>query len=199
MNNKQNNEQNAQALIDKIIEEAELDAKNITEQGELDVKAIFEATASEIESINADADKKINDITNSILESYRTNAEPEARKHSLLSRRSMLDKVFEKALERIEALSGYERGELLVNLAKNNASGGEVIRPSKADKDALTKVLPTINKAFDKPLTIGEVYDGISSGFILEAELYEIDCSFKSLLDDVRDDFEGEVADILFK
>lgn len=181
-------------LIAGILEEAQSNAAAIERKAADDVAAIQQKLSEDRERIHAEYSEKAEALKADILKKARTNAELEGRKELLKSKRALIDAVFAEAYKRLLALKGEKREGVLLRLLKSECSGNETVCPAKADRAALTKLLPECGI---DGLTLGEDAD-IEGGFILKGSNYIKNCSFAALIDDIRGGATEKVASILF-
>ena len=76
-----------------------------------------------------------------------------------------------------------------------HAEGGEQVLPAKADRASLAAIIAAMP---EKKLSLAKDDAAIDGGFVLLGDGYEKDCSFRSLLDTVRDAEETAVYQLLF-
>jgi len=195
--------ENARSLLERILEDAREEAAGIAEKAREEVRAIEEAAAQKEKNLKAQLQLQNEKLYAAIVERSRTNAALESRKYSLLLKRELLDESFRLASERLYALRGEKREQLLSSLLFKEAEGGEQILANDEDRKLLEKLLPHLNqnlsKAGKKPLCLSEKTGKMAGGFLLLGEAYEKNCSFEALLALVRENEESRVADILFR
>lgn len=196
-----NETNNADKLIERIRLDSMEEISRMNAAADDEIKRARELADNDVWEIEGETGVRIARERDSILERSRTNAQLDARKYTLEKKRELLDSVFVNAGKKLDALSGAQREALLSRTLLNEADGGEQLCPAPADMDALTRLLPEINKQLASsgkaPLTLGAAAK-IAAGFILVAPGYEKDCSFAAMLRDTREVHEAEVAGLLF-
>lgn len=196
------NNNGAEALVARIIAEAEADAATALAAASSEIEAIAargekRADAVRIQGAESAAKKRADAV-----ERGRTGGELEVRKLTLKNRREKLGEAFDEAYKELCALSGGRRDRLLLGAAVREADGGEAVIASAADKQALTRLLPDINKALAESgraaLTLAGGESGGDNGFVLKAAGYEKNCSLAAMLEDARSREESAVFGVLF-
>ena len=128
-------------------------------------------------------------------------------------KKELLDQVFSESSKKLDELKDDEYRNLIVNLLKNEKlSGDETIKVAKKDFDRYIKlfdgkknkngeiVLTFFSRLFDNDyqIILSSESATIIGGLIVEREDYDLDLSFESLLQGIRDNYEPELAKMLF-
>jgi vacuolar-type H+-ATPase subunit E/Vma4 len=158
-------------------------AERIIGEAEADAKKTREAAEETIRSIRAENEKAVSGKRKE-LESKR-NAE----------KQSLLDGFKTRAYQAVLALDENSRTKICESMLREEAEGGETILPAKADRKGIASVLTQMS---DRKLTMSDKDADIEGGFFLVSKSYEKDCSFRSLMNAVRSDEETNVAKMLF-
>jgi vacuolar-type H+-ATPase subunit E/Vma4 len=174
----------AEAEAQKALAEAESAAGAIRAESERALKALREA-----HSIKREAAVK------SLLNGFMTRAALDGRKSTLAKKRTIIDETFVGAYHAMLALDENQRKRICERVLRAEAEGGETVVPAKADRKGIEQVLSGMK---DKQLKLSEQDANIEGGFLLLSKSYEKDCSFRSLMNDVRQDEETSVAKMLF-
>ncbi|MDO4568302.1 MAG: V-type ATP synthase subunit E [Clostridia bacterium] len=190
------------AIVKRIIEDAQRDADSSVEAANREAALVEERACADARRVLDDYRARAEALSASVMERNRTNAQLEGRKLTLARKRALIDEVFGLAYERLCALSGAPRGELLCALALREAQGGETLVPSEADAGLLRERIGEINAALAasgrQRLSMSEETVAMDGGFLLRAQSYVKSCSFTALLADVRAVHETRVAALLF-
>ena len=190
--------------------------ENITNRIKADVQA-------EIDEINAQADEQIAKINASYAQKAAKEeadilakgdvsakeregrlisaAQMDSKKEILAAKQELINQTFDKALEKLQALSEDEYVELLAKLAKNASSNGKgVLTFNAADKEKVSaKVTARANELCGSgSLTVSDNVAAIKGGFLLSDGAIEVNCSLETLIKTVRTNITGEVNAILF-
>lgn len=207
----------AEAILDKIRQNAEEEAAALRRQGE-------ERAAAAAEQIRADASAEADLILQNALRTVEEmerremlNAGLQARKNTLAARRAVIDEAFAEAERRLSELPEDRWEALITRLVLEAAeTGGETMEIPTADRaryeSAPEGALPLIGeKSFLKrldaalkesgragKLSLADAEDGLKGGFRLIGPVYDVDCSFETLLGLVREQSEQEIYRILY-
>lgn len=193
----------AERLLSRILADAAALVKDQEQAAQAEVDKIKELAARDVKKAQQEAKAACDRAEADILERSRTNAELDARKYALKSKRTVMEGAFSAALNGLVALNGQERDTLLTNTAVCEAAGGETVCPAATDAENMKRLLPAINGALQKngkaALVLGEPAKSVGTGFLLCGEGFEKDCSFEAMLHEVRELEESVVAQILFE
>jgi V/A-type H+-transporting ATPase subunit E len=191
-------------LRNKIVSDAEDEARKIVEEGEAEARSVKEEAGARIRKINADFAAKAKSQAEEYIRRQISLRELEARKAVLAEKGALIDEVFNKALEELrnrDRKGGYAlTHKLLIDAIE---AGDEEIVLSPEDKQAIgAAFVETLNGELRKAGKRGEVKIAeetreIRGGFILKRGRTETNASFDTLLAMLRDDIETEVANIL--
>ncbi len=185
----------ADKLIASILEEAHAQASAIEWKSAEAISEIKKRLEDGKEAIREEFTQKAQAARELTLATARTNAELAGRKELLARKRALIDRAFDAARERICALTGAEREELLKKLLSRECEGSEVIRPAPRDRKALETLVSACGV---KGLELGADDGAITDGFTVEGANYVKNCSFDSLMEEARASAESEVTKVLF-
>lgn len=192
-------------ILQKIEEEAKQEAAAIqsaaAEKAQKEREKILGAAKAQAAEIAAKAEKDAAEAASR----QQLVAELENRKNTLRSEREVLSEAFQKAAEKVAALSGKDWEDLIVRtvLSADIAGTEKLVVPAK-DRPLYEKgLLEKINGALKqqgKPgkLTLSDKNAAFDGGVLLEGDDCDYDGSFATLLEDVRTGEEYQVARILF-
>ena len=133
-------------------------------------------------------------------------AELEARKNILQAKQEMIGRAFAAAHEKLGALPKKELVPVLARLAAGaSSSGAEEIVFNGGDRESVGgEVVKAANKLLKEQgktaeLTLSQRTHGdAEGGIMLSGGAVEANCTFKTLLDTLREDMAAEVAGVLF-
>lgn len=167
-------EERANQAKQDILNSAQVRAKALLEQAQKDSEQLLRAGAQQ-----AALDGKIALLNH---KHDLLNASKEAAKTALL------------------ALSQDEKWNLYKKLLAENTSGGRAVLQFNVEESAACteQVLQTLAKAAKAELELAKTPAQIDGGFLLCTEVFDIDCSFDALLDDLFALHEKEISDCLF-
>ena len=198
-----NNNSGADALIGRILADAQAEADAALADADKEAERIALIAKDECFRIESETELKAKRLNDAAQEKSRTNAALDSRKYALKVKRALIDEAFALAAERMEQKSDEERSALIKALPIREAEGGEAIIPAARDEANAKGVLAEVNAALSEagraPLTIAPADADITGGFILKATGYEKNCSFAAVLREVRAAEESAVAGILFE
>ncbi len=182
-------------LIDRIIADAKDAAAKVLADAEASCNSIREATDAQIANKAEQFEKERAQQTKAVIDGYQTRAELDGKKELLRDKRALLDDVFEKTYRRLLDLPTEKREKLYLSILKTEAKANDVVAPAKADREAIVRAASQLPFA----VRISEQDADTEAGFILYGGSYEKDCSMKSVLRELRDAEETNVAKILFR
>ena len=180
----------AQAEIDAILAEANVEAAQITAKYEAQAKAEADEIVKRGSAAAAEREERLVSM-----------AQMEGRKAELCAKQEVIEEAFELALKKLLALPEDKYVELLAGLAaKASATGKETLIFSAADRDRVgKKVVDAANaKLANGALTLGESVRNLNGGFILSDGAVEVNCSFDTLVRLQKAEITGEVSRALF-
>ncbi len=194
-----------EGILEKINRNAREETGAIEEEGRLkrqEIVARAESQAKEIgERILNEASRKVElDRRQSTV-----SAELEHRKEILTEKQKLLEDCFQAALEELVSLPAAEYQSLIRRMLLNLATTGDerVLVSPQDEKKIDQSFIEQVNEELKKTGRHGRLrLDGTSpdvrGGFILRTEDVEVDCSFGTLLRQLREESQSQVAAILF-
>lgn len=182
-------------LAERIVGEAEADAKKVLSDAEAGVRSIRAESDKAVAAQRAQLAAKREAAQKSLLDGFVTRTALDGRKSALAKKRAVIDKAFTQAYAAVLALDEGARSEICEKLLRAEAEGGETVMPAKADRKGIQKAIAGMKGV---SLTISEKDADIEGGFILVSKSYEKDCSFASLMDEIRGGEETNIAKMLF-
>jgi V/A-type H+-transporting ATPase subunit E len=199
-------------IYDKIEEKGKLEAKEIIKAGQQKAaalkKSIDEGFEKEYKRIIDDATRSNADY----LKTRLTQVDQSAKQKSLYAKKAVINTVIERVHAKMLKLSDKELTDLVVKvIASDVIQGDEVVKVSKEDYKKYRKLfaskqegepveLDLLNKKLGKgyKLTLSKEAADIDGGFVLIGKRYDVNHSYKVLLDNIREEHESEVAKLLF-
>lgn len=185
-------------ITKRIAEEAEAEAKKILADAEaeaLRIRSEYEGLCAKKREEILARGKKIADERASRISGAAT---LEAKKAALTKKQELISDAFSAACEKLSKLSDDKRALAVARLALLAANGGkgEIIL-SKAERDAIgAKVIA--NCSGNTGITLSEETREIGPGLIFRDGTAETNCTFRALVEELRDRMSREIADILF-
>jgi len=182
---------NLENLINKILEDAKIEADKILEESAKINKDILDSKINEAnEKKKKILDKAVNEAS-MIKDRIISNAELKVRDEKLKIKQEIIDKVFDLAKKKLKELTEDEYIKFLTNNLKSiNLKGTEILIVPENMK-ARVKAIESMPKVSDDEI--------VDSGFILKDGDIAVNYSFDSLVDYLREELETEIAQHLFK
>ncbi len=195
----------AEKITAKILDDARTEAQKIKEEARKRAEGTIARAKEEAVRIGEEVQKEAQILAAEEKKRVLSRTEMEVKRGILGEKQTLIGKVFELALQRVEEMGREEYSRLMEGLlVKAVDSGDEELIISEAGRKKLGKgFLERINQRLITEgkrgeLSLAEENRQIGGGFILRKGKKEINCSFRSLLDSKKEDLEGEVAGILF-
>ncbi len=193
----------AEKLMERILADARAQAEETAQQAKTQCDDILQAGEKSVRNLRMQDTRRLNAEIAAAIDRNRTNAELEARKDALAARREVIEEVFSKTYEALCALDDDTRAKVIVNLLLGEADGAETLVCAAAERTLVEKLLPQVQQALraqgKKELILSCETADIEHGFLLIGNGYEKNCSFKAVLDEMREEQEPEIAGILFQ
>jgi V/A-type H+-transporting ATPase subunit E len=194
-----------EGILEKINRNAEEKVEAIREEGRLKRREIISRAESQArersERIVVKATEKAE------LERRRSSvaAELRRRKEILSEKQTLMDECFRAALDELLKLPDEEYRSLIrTMLLRIASSGDETVLVSPDDEKRIAAgFIDRINAELKEAgkngsLKLERSSPTVRGGFILRTEEVEVDCSFGTLLAQLREDLESDVAAMLF-
>ena len=182
-------------LAERILGDAEAEAQKTLAEAEAAAGAIRAESERALKARREELSIKREAAVKSLLDGFMTRAALDGRKSTLAKKRVIIDETFLKAYRALLALDENGRARICERMLRAEAEGGETVVPAKADRKGIELVLSGLK---DKQLKLSEQDANIEGGFLLVSKSYEKDCSFRSLMNEVRQSEETSVAKMLF-
>ena len=195
---------------DKIIEK-------ILEKANEDVALIEQETAEKVQSSVAAIERRTELTLNALKNKEKADVEEvhrrsqlmtrlDSRKNILAVKRKVIDEVFDKARTALDTLDKSRYEALVTKIVVNGSeTGTEKLQvPEKDMKRYSDGLLNKLNAALKEAgkigeLTLDETPASFNSGVMLIGEMSDVNGSFDVLIDDAREKYEREVAEMLFE
>lgn len=186
---------NAENLITRILNEAQETAAEIRREAEASCTEIESQCNEKIADLHKEQEKARMLSAQSVVDGYRIRAELDGRKEALADKRSILDRAFALAYDELLRLDASRKTALYLRLLTAEARPGDRVLPAAADSSAVLCAVRDL--PFE--VTVSDGSSEIEGGFLLYGNGYEKDCSLRSVLNELRDAEETNVAKILFQ
>lgn len=196
----------ADIIIEKILEKANEDVALIEQETAEKVQSSVAAIEHRTElTLNALKNKEKADVEE-VHRRSQLMTRLDSRKNILAVKRKVINEVFDKARTALDTLDESRYEALVTKIVVNGSeTGTEKLQVPEKDikryKDGLLNKLNTALKEAGKigELTLDETPAAFKSGVMLVGEMSDINGSFDVLIDDAREKYEREVAEMLFE
>ena len=187
-----------QAIIDKIIGDANARAAQIAEEAKAKTDAIAEKAEKAAADIIAEGEAKKKAAFDTVVANSAVVANLDCKKALLTAKTNLIGEAFDRAAEILRADKKKYR-DLVSKMIASAAEDGDKVRVSELDKDVLDKAfIESVAKKCKKKLTPDKEYAQIKGGVILVGKNYDKNLSLDLELQTLREECEGEVAKVLF-
>ena len=179
----------AQAEIDRVLGAAKEEAARITARMTAEADAVAAELAAKNEKAAAEHEERLVSA-----------AQMEARKVQLAAKQDMLEKAYERALEKLCAMPAEQYAAVLAELlVKASSTGSEAVIFSAEDREKVGKAaVEKANSVSGKKLVLSDETQPIKGGFILKDQNVEVNCTFETLVRLQKAETAGAVAKKLF-
>lgn len=194
-----------EGILEKISKNAEEKVGAIREEGRLKRRQTMSAAESEAARIGERIIREAKEKAELERRRSSVSAELEHRKEILIEKQKLMEECFGAALEELVNLPAEEYGSLIRKMLLNLVSSGEervlisLGDEKRIDQQFIDRVNAELKKEGKKGgLKLDGTSPAVHGGFILSSEDVEVDCSFGTLLAQLREELQSEVAGILF-
>lgn len=189
-------------LVNKIIEDAQVAKQNIINKAKEETDKIVSKKIEDANELKKKLLEKAHVDGKELKEKLISKSELKVRNNILLSKRKILDEVFEKALIKLSNLDSEKFIKYIVNTLKELDMTGEytMLVPEKY-VEYEKQILEEVNNLSNIGFKIIEVKkkEEMNGGFILEKDGVFVNYSFKLLVEFIREQIEFEILTLLFE
>ena len=195
---------NAQAILDKILEDAKENASAVLKDANDRAGAMRKATEERIATARANTEARAHEDAQAAAVRMGRMAELDERKLLLKDKRDMMERAFSLPLDKMKSMPAKEARAFLLSTLTELADGDEqLVVGAQSDGWMDASFLAQANAALTaagKPgkLTLAKEKRPGVSGVILARHDTEIHCTYQALLDSRRLELEAQVAQTLF-
>jgi|LSQX01.2.fsa_nt_gb V/A-type H+-transporting ATPase subunit E len=195
----------AEKIIEKILEEARIQARTIIKNAENEAEGIINSAKDNAAEKEKEIMEKAQAEAVELKKRLLAVSELEARKKRLSAKQEAIEEIFSEALQKLKELPDDEYETLIVDMAVSSAkTGNETIIMSEQDKARLSSgFIDNINKKLNDKGINGRVKladdtNDIHGGFILKEGSIEVNNSFNAIFKMRRDEIEPQVVKVIF-
>ncbi len=187
-----------EAIIDKILSDAQLKASSIVGEAQRRADEIIADAAEQckeyIYNSKAETDRLVFDVE----ARTKTVAELDARKLRLSAKAEILDKIYARTLDKLKNLDDEKYLALLKGMLKS-ANDGDVVTVSDREKALLTQeLLDDFAKQSGKKLKLAPTTGNFDGGLILSENGIDKNFTFEVEVELLREQTETEIAKEIF-
>lgn len=186
------------AIIEKIIADAKVSAKEIKSQAKSNVDEI---TSEADETSNLFLSRQRAELQKEcqlVKERKNTVAVLDARKISLKAKQDLIDECFIQAETKILSLPKDKYLDFIKSLLVKYAENGEEVVFGKTEKAITKEFVESVADAKKIKLTIAKEPENFVGGIILRSKILDKNLTLKAILRGMREETEQETAKILF-
>ncbi len=185
-------------ITKRISDEAERNAAQIIARAQEQARVICEEYRQKSEEIKNSLTERGEKSAKEREERLRGTHDLEARKAMLEKKQELISRAFDMAANKLESSEGDERAEILATLALRAANGGkgEIVLSAEDKAELGAKILEKCSE--NKNITISDETRELGGGLVFREGSAEVNCTFRTLVTELRDELSREVADILF-
>ena len=196
---------NISNLTSKILKDAEVKRDNILAVAEEEKAKILNKKKDEAETLEATMLEKAKSEAQTRKERVISGAELKARNEKLQAKQTVIQQVFEKAVEELCKLGKEEYLAFIKNGVTTLAVTGDenIILNAEGQKLVDDAFISEINNELSANGKVGNLklsstVGNFKGGFILEKNGIEINNTFEALVESMKEEMELEVAKALF-
>ena len=196
---------NISNLTSKILKDAEVKRDNILAVAEEEKAKILNKKKDEAETLEATMLEKAKSEAQTRKERVISSAELKARNEKLQAKQTVIQQVFEKAVEELCKLGKEEYLAFIKNGVTTLAVTGDenIILNAEGQKLVDDAFISEINNELSANGKVGNLklsstVGNFKGGFILEKNGIEINNTFEALVESMKEEMELEVAKALF-
>ncbi len=184
-----------------IINDAKLVEKTSINDAEKAMEDIINKAKIEAEEIKTKTAEKSIKEAESLKSRKISAAELQARKMILSAKQEAIQRSFDLALEKLKTMPEDKYLNYLTEeIVKIPVNEGIIILNQRDRNKLGEKLLNAVNKGLDvQRYRLGDETINVSGGFLLKSGNIEINNTFETLLNSIKDDLTNEVANALFK
>ncbi|MEG2001699.1 MAG: V-type ATP synthase subunit E family protein [Clostridia bacterium] len=186
------------AIIEKIIADASVTAKEIISQAKADVDEILSLANSQSDEYLTRQREALKKECQLVKERKNTVATLDGRKISLKAKQELIDDCFVKAEEKVLNLPKEKYLEYVKSLLVKYAENGEEVVLGKTEKVVTKEFIEKVASEMKIKFTVSANTENYVGGIILRSKTLDKNLTLKATLRGLREETEQETAKILF-
>ncbi|NLF27263.1 MAG: hypothetical protein GX592_05140 [Clostridiales bacterium] len=189
----------ADAIYNRILEDARLDAARMIEDARARAEMLREKNEDLIEEKRSQAVAAARLECDEMRDRMLRMAELERRKSALRMKREVIDLAFRDALGRLRAMPDEDARAFMEKRIARASEDGEELVVDQADKGVFDQsFVDRVNKRLKSPISLSSDTCDLGGGALLRRPGMEVNLSYAAALNEVRPALEAEVAQALF-
>lgn len=196
---------NVNNITSKILKDAEVRKESILKAAEEEKNKILSKKAASAKELEAEILAKAEVEAKAKKERILSGAKLKVRNDKLAAKQEVIDSVFKASIEKLNALGQKEFLDFLKSsICTLDIEGDETLQLNAQglgfidDKFMLEINSSLKSKGLKGEIKLNQTAGDFSGGFILEKNGVEINNTYESLVDSLRDELEFDVAKVLF-
>lgn len=196
---------NVNNITSKILKDAEVRKESILKAAEEEKNKILSKKAASAKELEAEILAKAEVEAKAKKERILSGAKLKVRNDKLAAKQEVIDSVFKASIEKLNALGQKEFLDFLKSsICALDIEGDETLQLNAQglgfidDKFMLEINSSLKSKGLKGEIKLNQTAGDFSGGFILEKNGVEINNTFESLVESLRDELELDIAKVLF-
>ncbi len=185
-----------QAIIERIISDAEAEAKEIIREAEERAKATVAEANSRAERNKIGTEAEVKAKADSIADGKSAAARLDGAKILLGEKRGVIDEVYARALDKLLNLSEKETLYLCTRLLNEHAEEGDEL--VFADNFRYAQAVSALPVVKEKKLKVSTKHTSLDGGFLLCGKNCDKNLSYGAILSMDREEKQSEIASVIF-
>ena len=186
-------------ITSKILRDAEGRKESILAAAEEEKNKILSKKVASAKELETEILEKAEIEAKSKRERVISGAKLKARNEKLAAKQEVIEEVFSKSVETLCKLNDREFVKFIKDsILSLNIDGDETLILNEDGNKIVSKEVVAEIKGLKGEIKISETIGSFRGGFILEKGGVEINNTFESLVDSLKDQLEFEVAKVLF-
>lgn len=190
-------------IVKAILDDAKADVKATKDQTKKQIKQLKDKSSADIkkqiDALNKDTSKRAEELKRR----EKTIMDVEIRRNNLMVKREMVDKAFDMAYDSLCNLKSADYDEIVIKMMLEAVESGNEEVVAGTDKKVSQKLVDDVNKKLESEkrtgkLTLSKDTGDFAGGFVLRKDGIETNCTFGMLINQLKPQIEGEVANLLF-
>lgn len=183
----------SEKIIKTILDDAQRIAVSTRNEGNIKAQEIISRAEADVSQTKQKNYQETEKVREDIVRQSISLANLDVRKLMLAAKRTVIDKAFDAAVDKILSLPKKDYLTLISSMLKN-ADDGDVVFTSKNDANKITAdYIADQSKLLKKKITLSKTFVDIEGGIILSNDNYDKNFSLDVLLSSLRSEIETKV------